>query len=203
MHDPFAEVWDEINSVRGLLAPNQERCLFELVRRLPEDALIVEIGSFFGRSTVAMAAACRGTARRIIAVDTFRGNAGDFFNGKNDNVKWEGEDFFIVFMNNLRERKLERYVVPLRGVSRVIGGFWASPIDMIFIDGSHSYDDVMADLENFVPWVRQGGCIALHDVTEGWPEVYRVWHERVKPQLESCNNVGSLSFGYRPRGSQR
>lgn len=193
----FDDVWDQIDSVGGWLSPNQEKGLFNLVCGLPNDALIVEVGSFLGRSTVSMGFACRGTARRIIAIDTFQGNSGDFVSGKNK-VQWEGNEFFSKFTSNLCERGLDRHVIPLRGFSHAIGRFWASPIDMLFLDGSHAYEDVMTDVRTFIPWVRPGGCVALHDVTESWHDVYRVWHEEVKQQLRRCGNVGSLSFGYKP-----
>lgn len=38
-------------------------------------------------------------------------------------------------------------------------------IDMIFIDGDHSYDAVTKDLELWVPKVKSGGVIAGHDYT--------------------------------------
>jgi predicted O-methyltransferase YrrM len=36
--------------------------------------------------------------------------------------------------------------------------------DAVFIDGNHSYEYVKKDLENYLPKVREGGIIALHDV---------------------------------------
>jgi cephalosporin hydroxylase len=38
------------------------------------------------------------------------------------------------------------------------------PLDLLFIDGDHSYDGVKADFENYSPLVRPGGLIALHDI---------------------------------------
>lgn len=39
------------------------------------------------------------------------------------------------------------------------------PIDLLFIDGDHTYDGVKADYEMYGPLVRSGGVIAFHDVT--------------------------------------
>jgi len=36
--------------------------------------------------------------------------------------------------------------------------------DAVFIDGNHSYEYVKKDLENYLPKVKDGGIIALHDV---------------------------------------
>lgn len=38
-------------------------------------------------------------------------------------------------------------------------------IDLLFIDGDHSYEGVRRDFEMFVPLVRPAGLIALHDVS--------------------------------------
>ncbi|MEQ8662725.1 MAG: class I SAM-dependent methyltransferase [Gammaproteobacteria bacterium] len=193
--DPFDAVWPEIDTVPGFLAPNQERCLFDLVAALPEDALVLEVGSFLGRSTVSMAFACRNTARQVFAVDTFEGNAHDFVKGKNK-IDWEGDSFFPLFWQHLRERGLDRHVVPLRATSHAIAKCWGKPLDMVYLDGSHQYADVVAEIDAFVPWIKPGGCVAMHDVIEGWPGVYRAWQEKLSGELVDQGQVGSLRYGY-------
>ena len=195
--DPFLELWKAIDTVGGFLATNQERWLYEAAKATPANGLIVEVGSFLGRSTVSMAFGCLETARRIVAIDTFEGNSDDFINGKN-NVSWEGSDFFNVFWQHLTARDLAVYVIPIRGMSHDVGRMWSAPINLLFLDGSHNYEDVKQDLELFLPWVVPGGCVAMHDVTEGWPGVYRVWDEIAKPALVQHGNVGSLSYGFKP-----
>jgi predicted O-methyltransferase YrrM len=37
-------------------------------------------------------------------------------------------------------------------------------VDLLFLDGDHSYDGVRADFENYTPLVKPGGLIAFHDV---------------------------------------
>jgi predicted O-methyltransferase YrrM len=37
-------------------------------------------------------------------------------------------------------------------------------VDLLFIDGDHSYEGVRSDFENYAPLVRPGGLIAFHDV---------------------------------------
>jgi predicted O-methyltransferase YrrM len=38
-------------------------------------------------------------------------------------------------------------------------------LDVLFIDGDHSYDGVQRDFELYAPLVRPGGLIALHDIS--------------------------------------
>ena len=56
-------------------------------------------------------------------------------------------------------------------------------IDLLFIDGDHTYEGVKQDFEMYAPLVREGGAIVLHDIKltgkkwEGLVEVNRFWKE--------------------------
>jgi predicted O-methyltransferase YrrM len=54
-------------------------------------------------------------------------------------------------------------------------------IDLLFIDGDHTYEGVKADFEMYSPLVRPGGLIAFHDIVPGPEEavggVPRLWQE--------------------------
>ena len=41
----------------------------------------------------------------------------------------------------------------------------AEAFDLVLVDGDHSAEGGLADLENVWPLVRPGGCVAFHDVT--------------------------------------
>lgn len=55
------------------------------------------------------------------------------------------------------------------------------PIDLLFIDGDHTYDGVRADFEMYAPLVRSGGIVAFHDILPhtAYPEfkVHEYWRE--------------------------
>lgn len=63
------------------------------------------------------------------------------------------------------------------------------PLDVLFIDGDHSYEGAKADFEGYLPLVRSGGLIAFHDIvpdhkarygrdTGRWAgDVPRLWKE--------------------------
>jgi cephalosporin hydroxylase len=54
-------------------------------------------------------------------------------------------------------------------------------LDLLFIDGDHTYEGVKADFEAYAPLVRSGGVIAFHDIAEhpkeSGCEVARFWQE--------------------------
>ncbi len=63
-------------------------------------------------------------------------------------------------------------------LTKVLGG---RPIDLLFIDGDHSYGGVKQDFEMYSPLVRPGGAIAFHDIVPHPHapdiEVDRFWNE--------------------------
>lgn len=62
------------------------------------------------------------------------------------------------------------------------------PIDWLFIDGGHSYEEVLFDWTNYGSLVKPGGIISFHDIAKTDPyigddgrtfpvEVHRLWNE--------------------------
>jgi predicted O-methyltransferase YrrM len=47
---------------------------------------------------------------------------------------------------------------------RLCGALDHRPIDLLFIDGDHTYDGVRSDYSMYSPLVRRGGLIAFHDI---------------------------------------
>lgn len=43
------------------------------------------------------------------------------------------------------------------------------PFDLLIIDGDHSYEGVKADIDNYLPMLRKGGFLVLHDtIFDDW-----------------------------------
>ena len=70
---------------------------------------------------------------------------------------------------------------------RVVEHFGHEPLDLLFIDGDHTYDSVRRDYELYAPLVGEGGIVAFHDIVEGPYEAVgdapRFWRE-ARPSLE-------------------
>jgi cephalosporin hydroxylase len=68
-----------------------------------------------------------------------------------------------------------------RTVERVKDLLAGRPLDLLFIDGDHSYDGVKKDYEMYSPLVARGGAIAFHDIVDGEEAnvggVPRLWRE--------------------------
>jgi hypothetical protein len=74
-------------------------------------------------------------------------------------------------------------------------------LDLLFIDGDHTYEGVKADYELYSRFVRPGGVIAFHDIQPGYEaagvEVSRFWREYPLPgeRREYIADPAQLSCG--------
>lgn len=65
-------------------------------------------------------------------------------------------------------------------------------LDLLFLDGDHSYGGVKRDYEMYGYMVRRGGCIAFHDIVDtplirsAGHGVYRLWGELEGDKREFC-----------------
>lgn len=86
-------------------------------------------------------------------------------------------DTFSEFKKNTE--KLNN-IIPLRGKSEEIGKKFNQKIDLLFIDGDHSYEAVKTDLNAWLPHTKNRTILIMHDY--GWAEgVIRAVDEIVKP----------------------
>jgi predicted O-methyltransferase YrrM len=179
----WRHLWARAKGMEGWLRPEEGRWLFDAARALPPESTIVEIGSFKGRSTCCLAGGCREHAR-VYAVDSFDG-------GPN----LPRADSLADFNRNIRSCGLSDYVEPIVGLSSEVARKWAKPIHLLFIDGSHNYDDVLADFNGFFPHLTKRSFVAFHDVNNrAWPGVLQVWTD-VKSLLTNVGSCQSLAYG--------
>lgn len=109
---------------------------------------MLEIGSFKGRSTIAMAR----TASLVVAVDCHEGD-------KDVGAAWTLPEF----ATNVRDYGLSSKVIAVVGRSEEIGPYLRGPFDLVFIDGSHHDLAVEHDTNLAVRLTTTGGVIVWHD----------------------------------------
>lgn len=114
---------------------------------------IVEVGSWMGRSTTALAQATTG---HVWAIDTWRGAAEHVEIMK----ELSPENLYKAFLHYTAGIP---NITPIRLPSVQAAQFIQSPLDMVFIDASHDYDNVRLDIETWLPKLRTGGVLCGHD----------------------------------------
>jgi predicted O-methyltransferase YrrM len=174
----------------------QEKELVWLAEQASKCTCILEIGSWMGRSTVAMAANTKGL---VVAIDTWKGTFED-----GHHTLLEGQPDTWLYDQFLKEIQGLGNIVPVQGKSTEVGRQWLSPVfDMIFIDGDHSYEAVKADIETWRPLLAPGGLFCGHDWDRGQPGTVRAVRETVKnPRYSGAGmiwydgNFGDIKFDY-------
>jgi predicted O-methyltransferase YrrM len=138
---------------------------------------IAEVGSWQGRSTRALA---DNTSGIVYAVDTWEGTAAPGLQEEVHKKLLEGKPAeFLMDTFNANMAGLDN-VCALRKTSlEAASGWGSSPLfDMIFIDASHDYVNVKADILAWRPLLVPGGLFCGHDYDpQHWPEVIKAVDE--------------------------
>ncbi|MFI9386967.1 class I SAM-dependent methyltransferase [Kutzneria sp. NPDC052558] len=194
----------------GFMPVHEGLALYAAVRDHVGAGLVVEIGSYCGKSTIFLAAAARLTGATIVTVDHHRGS-------EEHQPGWQYHDPSLVeplsgrldtlfrFRRTIAEAGLEEQVVAVVGRSAAVASFWRSPLTMLFVDGGHTDDAARADYEGWAPWLVAGGVLAIHDVFEdprdGGQAPYRIFRRAVDGgEFEQFRRVGSLRLLRRVSG---
>jgi predicted O-methyltransferase YrrM len=117
---------------------------------------VVEVGSWEGRSTIALANACRPA--RVVAVDTWAGSPGEV-----SSTLAAGRDVFATFERNIRLCTAGNVDVQRRGWRDYFAGR-TGPLRFVFIDAEHTYREVADNIAAVLPLLESGGIVCGDDV---------------------------------------
>lgn len=124
-----------------------------IIPSLPQEPIIAEIGTYQGRSALFLAERLHESGRggRLLAIDP------------------SPQPSFLDHLSKLHP-DARAIVVPIYATSMQTANRWQTDqFDLVFIDGSHEYDAVKADLDAWWPLVKNGGIIAGHDFGQRSP----------------------------------
>jgi predicted O-methyltransferase YrrM len=139
--------------VDGWLDVREAQALYAAARRRgathAAPVTVVEIGSYLGRSTIALGLGVRDAGGgRVLAVDPHP----------------YVDDRFAEFRQNIRRAELDEIVEPVRLTSHdARPGFDGPPVDVLFVDGMHTYDAVREDIEDWTTTLADGAVVAFND----------------------------------------
>lgn len=186
----------------GFMPTEEGLALYDAVRRQLGDGVVVEIGTYCGKSTIFLAAAARTTGGRVVTLDHHRGS-------EEHQPGWEYHDPNLVdphtgrldtlaeFRRAIADAELEDQVVAIVGSSPSVAAFWRTPVQLLFIDGGHSEQAAAADYEGWAPWVADGGILAIHDVfpdpADGGRPPYHIYRRALDSgEFREISVTGSL-----------
>lgn len=143
-------------SVEGAIDRDEAELLYQLAAKVSVGC-IVEIGSYRGRSTVALALGSqKGHDSPVYAIDPHEQYVGVL--GGNF-----GPEDRLAFYKNMLKTGCVKNVRLINLGSDEVALAWRRPIGLLWIDGDHSYQAVKRDFENLSRHVVAGGYIAFHD----------------------------------------
>ena len=160
--------------------------LIELIRSLPDNPLVANMGAGAGTSGLAILEARDDSF--LVTVDLY------------DRVRPAGA------LGNERLQVKRSKLMHRRGViccdSALAGKnwwehkekkWWRRKVDMVFHDAVHNYDMLKAELEAWLPRVRAHGIIAVHDYTsEYWGGVAEAVDEVLLPEFKLIGHADTL-----------
>lgn len=177
------------DDLEGLLKIEESAWLLRTARG---KSSIVEIGSYRGKSCVLLATGSEASGGHVTAIDPHIVFADD------DHVAFSDEDHDKL-MEAVRRHGVQERVTPIVKTSADALAEWdGSPIDLLWVDGDHSYAAASFDLRHWGRFVRPGGVIAAHDYTHR-DDVRRAWDEVIGAdnQFGPTGRVGSIAWATR------
>jgi cephalosporin hydroxylase len=137
-------------------------------------ATVLEIGTWRGGTLLPI---CRLSDDKatIISLDlpggTFGGGSSPMHLSTMKRFKKQDQQLHFIRDDSHKQEVLERVQSILKG----------RQLDLLFLDGDHTYSGVRQDFEMYAPLVRKGGTVALHDIVEHSPasgcRVSNFWNE--------------------------
>lgn len=155
--------------VEGFLNPHEAGLLRDLAATAPKGGTIVELGSYRGKSTVALAMGARVSESLVWAID----DHGSYHQGETD----FGPQDNVAFLMNIVHNGFADVVRVINLPSLHVAVVWDKPIDLIFLDANHEYEFVKQDFECWQDRVNADGLIAMHDTGGNWPGVTQFVNE--------------------------
>lgn len=162
--------------------------------------VIVELGTHKGNSLFSFAQAIKdlNLKTELHAIDTWEGD---------EHAGYYEEDVYKKFLKIKEKYYKDVNIIPHKMYfDEAVDNFKNNSIDILHIDGLHTYEAVKHDFENWLPKVnKKTGIILLHDVCEKRDDfgVYKLWDELKKQfkntlTFEHYHGLGVLFLGDMP-----
>ncbi len=166
------------------------------ITSLLRPALIVELGVYSGGSYHAFCHAVQqlGLHTKCYGVDTWQGDqhTGSYEEEIYERVSRYQQAHFSSFSNLLKKT-----------FDEALQDFADGSIDLLHIDGCHTYEAVKHDFTAWLPKMKKDGVIMLHDISErsGDFGVWRLWEELKENystiEMSHSHGLGLVFLGFK------
>jgi predicted O-methyltransferase YrrM len=155
----FDPIWETVDCIPGWFHEGSAVVLYAYMRAQPPRT-VVEIGSYLGRSTVFFALALRNSnpRGRVLAIDPHTGDRQLL-----DRLGTERLSTFELFRQHCQATGVNDLVEAHVATSVEVARGWSGPVDLLYVDGWHSYEGVTADGEAWLPHLAPRGVVVFDD----------------------------------------
>ncbi len=176
----------DINQIKGWLSLEESFLLYSSANAILPDESVIEIGSYEGRSTVALGKALkkesRDAATFVYSIDPHTGDISEVQKGIEIDT-WNN------FISNINNCELQDVITPIRltsdaAISHVAG----VKAGLLFIDGWHSYEAVKNDIQNYLPLTTPQSIVVFDDWRQ--PEILKAILEAIQDLPDLLGFVG-------------
>lgn len=160
----FPELNKIAATIEGWLTYNESRFLFDAASKLKNKGVIVEIGSYKGKSTAFIGNGAKISGiKKVYCVDPHIGS-------EKLREKLGVYNSFQEFQRNCALSEIDQLVIPIIDISENAIKTFNEDIEMLFIDGDHEYPAVKLDFDLWCPRLLIGGIICFHDTNLAGPK---------------------------------
>jgi predicted O-methyltransferase YrrM len=195
------------DDAKGFMPADEAEALWDAAWAMAPEGVILEVGTYCGKSATWLGAAARQRGGRVVTVDHHRGS-------EENQAGWEHHDPTLVdpdtglmdtlpfFRRTMHTADLEDVVTAIVGRSTTVSSMWSTPLAMLFIDGGHAEEHAQNDYTGWARFVQPQGVLAIHDVFEdpadGGQAPYHVYLRAIADGFVEVRQVGSLRILRRP-----
>ena len=188
------EIKKLVDKVDGWLTYKEGELLYNLAKNCTGEGVIVEIGSWQGKSTIWLGRGSKkGNNVKIYAIDPHTG-------ASEQKERYGKVWTFEEFKKNIKNAKVDDITIPIVKPSEEAAKDLNEPVELVFIDGAHEYELVKLDFELWFPKVINGGIMAFHD-TRGRRGPAKVVEELVykSKSFRNVRFVDTITFAEKVR----
>lgn len=179
---------NQLNHGVASLQIDEAALLYRLARDVPAGSAVAEIGRFKGGSTFVLASALPDGVE-LWSYDLHVALRPDM----------PGELLDAELTDALRRYRVDDKVHLIVGDSRTVGPP-PSPLQLLFVDGDHSYEGARADFRHWQGFVEPGGHLLFHDAVDSggygnfYPGIARLVTEvSGDPEWRRIEGAGSIA----------
>lgn len=151
------------HTIDGWLSAAEADTLYDLAAVLPAWAAVVEIGTYRGRATAALALGCAESGAALTTIDHYQGVVGAAADWSSSPARVQTTLALLPLPPAMHPRVTYLAVASVQAAATWPG----TPVHLLVVDGSHDEASVTADLTAWWPYLAPGATVAVHDYCAG------------------------------------